>query len=119
MLGQQLTSGAGGGGEVAGLQGVEGGLGGAEEGGPLRRACPLHLVEVDRLLNVDDAGPDDAAGEEVVAELLARGARDEETTAEVFRQPLDAAGEVDGVAQRAVLELEARAGVADLGRTAI
>src|SRR5207249_2917303 len=108
-----------GGGEVAGFQRLQSRLRRGEERATFLRAGEFYLVEIDRLHDVDDAGADDTPGDEPIAKLLACGGRDEDAATEILGQSLDAAGEVDRVAQRAVLELALRAGVADLGDAAV
>ena len=95
--------------------------------GPLVCLLPLDPVpgsgrassySVDRLVDVDHAAPCRAGGHQpgrraapvrVVCSVSS-------SALEVLGRALDAAGQVDGVAQRAVLELVRRAGVADPGR---
>src|SRR5204863_10125566 len=98
---------------------LESRLGIAKETRPPRTIALLHLDTVHRPLDVADARRDHPPGDEAGAEGIARGGADEQPGLEILRQPLHPAGEVDGVAERAVLELERRSGVADLGRPSV
>ncbi len=75
----------------------------------------VELVQVGGGVNPDDADPAEPASGQGVANQGAGGARNQHGDAELLRRPLHPAGEVDRVAQRAVLQPPEAAGVADEG----
>ncbi len=72
----------------------------------------VELVQVGGGVNPDEADPAEPARGKGVANQGAGGAGDQQGDAELFRRPLHSAGEVDRVAQRAVLQPPEAAGVA-------
>ena len=111
LAGQQRVDVAAGRAELGGLVQLQRLLVGAAFLGPLRRRLlGEQLVQLDRPLDADDADLAQPAQGEAVAQPVPGRAGHQDRDAELLGGALDAAGQVDGVAERPVLEAAAAAG---------